>query len=183
MNRLATLSLLGLSIAGVAPMGCVATTGAGGAGLQTRAPEFTLTAASSGPTRGRFRLSDHLGQRPVVVLFWATWCAPCTQELAFYQTIYQRYSDQLAIVGVAEDESDSASAVGPTARQLGITFPVVTDTETQVVSMYNPRRDVPFSVWIDRSGAIVRTRQSFSLSERELIEQGIARLVANQPVQ
>jgi peroxiredoxin len=183
MNRLAITTLLGLSLASAVPMGCAATTGSGGAALQTRAPEFTLTAASSGPTRGRFRLGEYLGQRPVVVLFWATWCAPCTQELAFYQTIYQRYHDQLVIVGVAEDESDSAAQVGPTARQLGITFPVVTDTETQVVSMYNPRRDVPFSVWIDRSGSIVRTRQSFSLSEREIIEQGITRLIAGQPVQ
>ena len=68
------------------------------------------------------------------------------------------------------------------ARSLGLSFSVVTDLETQVVAMYNPRRAAPFSVWIDRTGTIVREREGFALSERAGIEAGIARLVAGQPV-
>lgn len=153
------------------------------AAVGTRAPEFSLPSAPGGPSRGRFRLADHVGHRPVVILFWATWCQPCQVELPVYQALQQRYgTDRLTVVAVAMDNPDSISEVGPTARSLGLTFPVVTDLETQVVSMYNPRRAAPFSVWIDRNGTIVREREGFAMSERGNIEQGIARLVAGVPV-
>lgn len=152
------------------------------AAVGTRASEFTLPAAPGGPTRGRFRLAEHLGQRPVVVLFWATWCQPCTVELQVYQQLYQRYQGRIAVVAIALDGSDSLSEVGPTARALGLSFPVVTDLDTQVTAAYNPRRGLPFSVWIDRTGNVVREREGFAISERGVVEQGIERLVAGQPV-
>lgn len=153
------------------------------AAVGTRAPEFALPSAPGGPTRGRFRLADHIGRRPVVVVFWATFCEPCTVELVYYQQLYQRYRGQLMVVGVATDGPDSIAQVGATARQLGITFPIVSDLETQVLQMYNPAVQVPFSAWINRNGVIVRERSSFSLSERAVIERQIARLVAGQSVQ
>ena len=151
------------------------------AAVGVHAPDFTLPAAPGGPSRGRFRLADHIGQRPVVILFWATWCQPCTQELPVYQQLYQRYgAARLTVVGISMDNPDNVAEVGPLARQLGLTFPVVTDLETSAVTMYNTRRAAPFSVWIDRTGTIVREREGFALSERPVIEEGIARLVAGQ---
>ena len=144
----------------------------------TRAPEFTLPAAPGGPVRGRFRLADHIGNRPVVILFWATWCQPCMQELPVYQALFQRYGGRLQVVGVSMDGPDTVAEAGATARRLGITFPIVTDLETQVVSVYNPRRAAPFSIWIDREGVIQREREGFSMSEQPQIEQAIRQLVS-----
>jgi peroxiredoxin len=176
MKRTAAVALLTLSLVlALVPLAIAA--------VGTRAPEFTLNSAPGGPSRGRFRLADHLGQRPIVLLFWATWCGPCQNELTFYQQFAQRYGAQLEVVGISMDNPDQLSEVGPMARSLGLTFPIVTDLETNVVTMYNPRRAAPFSVWIDRTGTIVREREGFALSERPAIEQGIARLVAGQRVQ
>ncbi|MBL8603738.1 MAG: TlpA family protein disulfide reductase [Myxococcales bacterium] len=147
----------------------------------TAAPEFTLPAAAGHTFRGRFRLGDHLRRRPVVVLFWATWCQPCLQELPVYQSLAQQYGNQLQIVAISMDGPDTVSEAGAAARRLGVTFPVVTDLETQVVSVYNPRRAAPFSVWIDRNGNIVRAREGFSMSEQPQIVSGIAELVGRRP--
>ena len=87
------------------------------------------------------------------------------------------------VVGISMDNPDSISEVGPTSRQLGLTFPVVTDLDTQVTATYNPRRAAPFSVWIDRSGTIIREREGFAMSERGVIEQGLTRIVNGQPLQ
>ncbi len=147
----------------------------------TAAQEFTLPAASGAAFHGRFRLADHLGRRPVVILFWATWCQPCLQELPVYQALFQRYGGRLMVVGVSMDGPDSVSEAGSTSRRLGITFPIVTDLETQVVSVYNTRRAAPFSVWIDRTGTIVREREGFSMSEVGNINNGVAELVGARP--
>ncbi len=147
----------------------------------TAAQEFTLPAAAGANFRGRFRLADHLGRRPIVVLFWATWCQPCLQELPVYQALFQRYGGRLMVVGISMDGPDSVSEAGSTTRRMNITFPIVTDLETQVVSVYNTRRAAPFSVWIDRTGTIVREREGFSMSEVQNINAGIAELVGARP--
>ncbi len=175
MRRTVTVAVLAIAV-------CVALAPLALAAVGTRANEFTLPAAPGGPSRGRFRLAEHIGQRPVAVLFWATWCQPCTVELAFYQQMYQRFAGRLMVVGISMDNPDSISEVGPTARQLGLNFPIVTDLDTQVTSSYNPRRAAPFSVWIDRNGTIVREREGFAISERGVIEAGLTRLVAGQPL-
>ena len=42
-------------------------------------------------------------------------------------------------------------------HQKKMTFPVLLDEETSVVARYNPKKEMPFSVLVDRSGAIVKT--------------------------
>jgi peroxiredoxin len=141
------------------------------------APRFTLPAVPGGPTRGRVRMTDHIGEKPIVLLFWATWCQPCRQELPLYQRLYERFEDDLVVVGISMDGSNTLPQAGPMARRLGLTFPIVSDLDSSVTTRVNPRRAAPYSVWIDRRGRIVREREGFSMSEREEIVRGIARLV------
>ena len=148
------------------------------ASVGSEATDFSLPAAPGHTFRGRFRMADHLRRRPVVMLFWATWCQPCLQELPIYQALSQRYGNQITVVGVSMDGPDTVAEAGATARRMGITFPIVTDLETQVVTVYNPRRAAPFSVWINRQGIITREREGFSMAEVPQIQSGIAELVA-----
>jgi cytochrome c biogenesis protein CcmG/thiol:disulfide interchange protein DsbE len=144
-----------------------------------RPPPFTLPAAVGGPTAQPFRMQDHLGQRPVVILFWATWCQPCVQELPFYQSLYERYREQgLRVVAISMDSQATIMRAGPAARRLGVTFDVVTDVDTRITTQLNPRRAAPFSIWIDRQGRITRESEGFSPAEQNALAQGIAELVA-----
>ena len=145
-----------------------------------RPPPFTLPAATGGPTNQPFRMQQHLGNNPVVILFWATWCQPCQQELPFYESLYQRYRSRgLKIVAISMDSQGTVMRAGPAARRLGVTFDVVTDVDTRVTTQLNPRRAAPFSLWIDRRGRIVREREGFSPAEQGAIGEGVARLVGN----
>lgn len=142
-------------------------------------PAFTLPAATGGPSSGSFRMGDHTGTHPVVILFWATWCVPCQQELPFYQTLYTQYESQgLHVVAISMDSSSTISRVGPAARRLGVTYDVVTDLDTRVTSQLNPRRAAPFSIWVGRDGRITWEREGFAPSEQSTIEAGIAALVS-----
>lgn len=144
-----------------------------------RPPAFTLPPATGGPTSQPFRMGEHLGRNPVVILFWATWCAPCKQELPFYQSLYERYRGQgLKIVAISMDSQATVMRAGPEARRLGVTYDVVTDLDTRITTQLNTRRAAPFSIWVDKNGRIVRESEGFSPAEQNALARGIAELMA-----
>jgi peroxiredoxin len=112
------------------------------------APNFTLQFADGRKTQ----LSDWQGQ-PVVLNFWATWCAPCREEMPEFVAAYDRYQDDgLVIVGVNAQES--ASQAAGFMGDFGMAFPVALDTRGDVQQLYNVR-GLPTTVFIDREGRIV----------------------------
>lgn len=141
-------------------------------------PAFTLPMATGGPTSGQFRMGPLIGHNPVVILFWATWCVPCQQELPFYETLYQRHREAgLRVVGISMDNATTITRVGPTARRLGITFDIVTDLDTRITTQLNPRRSAPLSIWVNREGRITWEREGYSPAEQATVSAGIEALV------
>lgn len=54
-------------------------------------------------------LADYIkkSDKPLVVNFWATWCAPCTHELPYFQSNIKKYSDKkVELVLVSLDFKD-----------------------------------------------------------------------------
>jgi len=94
---------------------------------------------------------------PVVLLnFWATWCAPCREELPTLEALHQELDDEgLTIIGVNVDPGD-AEPVVRFAEQKGLSFRVLHDPEQQVAGSYGVR-GYPTTVVIDRAGRIVLT--------------------------
>ncbi len=70
-------------------------------------------------------LADFAG-RVVLVNFWATWCAPCVEEMPSMQRLRDRLGrERIEIVGVNFQEN--AARIEPFLRRLGLAFPVVRD--------------------------------------------------------
>lgn len=163
--------LAGIAAVTVAPS-------AGEARVGERPPAFELPAVPGGRFQGRFDLGPHLGEHPVVILFWATWCQPCKQQLPLYEQLYQRYKEQgLQVVAISMDDASTISRAGPVASRLNLSFPVVSDLDSAVTARLNNRRAAPFTVWIDRRGRIVKEMEGFTLAERSDIVRGVAELV------
>ncbi|MGD8429861.1 MAG: TlpA disulfide reductase family protein, partial [Ectothiorhodospiraceae bacterium] len=59
--------------------------------------------------------------RVIVLNFWATWCAPCREEMPLLVDLQDKYGDQgLQIVGVALDRPDAVKAF---ADKMGLNYP------------------------------------------------------------
>lgn len=101
-----------------------------------------------------FRLQDQRG-RPVVLDFWATWCAPCRASMPHLDRLQERYTrDGLVVLGLSVDENPSAS-VKRFAERLGIKFRLAMADE-KLLDRYGPIRMLPTTFFINRRGEVVR---------------------------
>lgn len=96
-------------------------------------------------------LADLRGQ-PVIVNFWATWCAPCREEMPILDETARRYAGQLTILGV--DQGESATTIQSFLDEIGgISFPILLDEDMSLSREYNVR-GLPTTFFIDAQGVI-----------------------------
>ena len=96
-------------------------------------------------------LSDFAGQ-PVVVNFWATWCAPCRIEMPELQNAYNTYRDQDLVV-LAVNAQEGEPQVRAFFEEMGFTLPALLDGDGQVGRAYGTP-GLPSTFFIDRSGEV-----------------------------
>ena len=143
-----------------------------------RPAEFSLSAVRGAAWKGRFRLREHLGKRPIVIAFFATWCRPCEVELPILEKLRAQFPPEaLAMVAVSVDGPESTARIAPLVRRLGLTFPVVHDADSSVSAKLNPQRTVPFLITVDARGRIVGERAGFSAEHQRSLPAQIAALV------
>ncbi|MEM7031832.1 MAG: redoxin family protein [Chloroflexota bacterium] len=111
------------------------------------APEISLV-STTGQT---LNLSDFQG-KPVIVNFWATWCAPCRVETPELQDLHRERGDDVIIFSVNATAQDSGDIDG-FIEEFGMTFPVVLDPDATAFKTYNVL-GLPTTVFIDADGVI-----------------------------
>ena len=65
--------------------------------------------------------------KAVVVNFWATWCAPCKEELPSLQTLHEISGGNPVVMGI--NVREPASRVTRYMKSTGLDFPVVLDAQ------------------------------------------------------
>jgi peroxiredoxin len=112
-------------------------------------------------------LSDYLG-RPVIVNFWATWCAPCRIEMPVFQAAFDRDREEgLVILALDQDESEE-TARDYFYEEMGLTFIPLLDDGSVVATTYGSYSVLPSTYFVDPQGRVVEIhRGPVSLSKIE----------------
>jgi len=112
------------------------------------APDFTLSDLEG----GRFYLNAQKG-KVLLLNFWSVHCVPCLQEMPLLQKLQEDYSKKGAVViGICNDPGE-AGYIDSFLKGLGVTYPVLMDTENKVSSLYNIHA-LPATYIIDQQGII-----------------------------
>lgn len=113
------------------------------------APDFSLEEASDGRS---VSLSQMRG-RPVILIFWATWCPYCQKSLPIVQNAYSsRNGDGLVVLAV--DEQESSKKVLKAAQNMGLTFTLLLDPHSDVQDLYRVT-GYPTTFFVNRNGVII----------------------------
>jgi cytochrome c biogenesis protein CcmG, thiol:disulfide interchange protein DsbE len=139
----------------------------------TPAPDFSLPT-----TEGDTLELSTLRTRPVVLVFFASWCHPCEEELPVLERFARENAGRLAVVGVSyhDLESDSVAFV----RRLHVTFPALIDAPDGPVAQRYGVRGIPQTVFVDADG-VVRGRV-YGETSRRALQPAISDLLAGRTV-
>jgi len=95
----------------------------------------------------------------LVINFWATWCAPCREEIPVFVRMQEAHGAQgLQFVSIAIDQPDK---VRDFAAELGMNFPVLIGALDAIElsrTLGNKAGVLPFTVVLGRDGQLVHTK-------------------------
>ena len=98
-------------------------------------------------------LADFRGQ-PIIVNFWATWCAPCRIEMPELQEAYEKYKDDgLVILALDQDEPVDV-ARSYFYDEMDLTFTPLQDEGSAIATTYGSFGVLPSTFFIDSDGVV-----------------------------
>jgi thiol-disulfide isomerase/thioredoxin len=116
-------------------------------------PDVTLADLDGKPTK-----LASFGGRPLMINFWATWCAPCRREIPLLNKIrVQRHPQNAEIVGVAVDFKEDVLKF---LKKTPLSYPLLIGEEDGLAaaSAFGMGMAFPFSVFVDSKNRILTVK-------------------------
>lgn len=114
-------------------------------------PDLTLTTMDG----SSINLAAQEG-RVLLINFWATWCAPCREEIPDLMELHANLQPKgLTVIGVALDRG-GAKVVKPYVDNHEINYPIVLDGDGNAESEMGPIYGLPTTLVVNPEGQIVK---------------------------
>lgn len=117
------------------------------------------------------------GEQLTIIDFWASWCKPCMKALPKLDKLYKDYQAKgVAFISINTDGPRSISKVMPLVRTLGVSYPVLSDINNDV--MQDMEIGVlPTLLLVDAENNIVYRHEGFSDGDELDIEHELTKFL------
>jgi len=122
-----------------------------------RAPDFTFETIDGEV----ITLSDYIGEKHVILDFFATWCRPCRDELPELRDFYERYSGDVEIIAISSEHVRSSGTIRDMNDDMELEFPVMHDFSATIGTLY-PTMSIPYLVYIDINGIVLDEQTGYN---------------------
>lgn len=125
-----------------------------------------------------YNYSQIKGEKVTIIDFWATWCQPCVRSIPKLIEIHNQYSNRgVQVIGINVDSPRNISKVRPFASSKGITYPVLLDSNSEVMSSMG-LSVLPSILIVDKNNKVVVSLAGFLPGEEEEIKKLLDELIS-----
>lgn len=143
--------------------------------LNQKTPEFSFKTKDD----KTISLSDYKG-KVILINFFATWCAPCMQEMPYLQSdIWNKLKDNPNFMVLSFGRDHSTEEVSKFIAAKKFTFPIYADKGKPIYNLFATKY-IPRNYLIDQNGTVVYASSGFSMEEFELLKSKINTLLNNK---
>ena len=136
------------------------------------APDFELDNVAG----GKMKSSDIKG-KVAVIDFWATWCAPCIQEIPNFNKIHEAHNGRGVQILAITTMSGALEDIKPKVAGLGMKYPVLVGDDN-VVEGFGGLIGFPTTYVVTQDWKIYKKYLGMTPNKREQIEKDIEKLLA-----
>ena len=132
------------------------------------APNFTVYTEDGTAVK----LSELYG-KPIILNFWASWCPPCKSEMPDFESMYQKYGEDIhfVMINLTDGQRETVESGAAYVEAQGFTFPVYFDSDLDAANNYQVY-SVPMTYFLDVEGyAIARASGAIDTAT---LERGIS---------
>lgn len=132
------------------------------------APNFTVYTEDGTAVK----LSELYG-KPIILNFWASWCPPCKSEMPDFESMYQKYGEDIhfVMINLTDGQRETVESGAAYVEAQGFTFPVYFDSDLDAANNYQVY-SVPMTYFLDVEGyAIARASGAIDAAT---LERGIS---------
>ena len=163
---MAALLLLALLLA------CSGDSGSGGD--REMAADFSIIVSQGQDVLGgeQVGMASVVGEKPVIMNFWAAECPPCRAELPEFQKFYGEYRDEVLVLGIdlGQFTNQGTPEQGrELLAELGVSFPAGHTEDADILPKYQVL-GLPTTIFINADGTI-HNKWTGALNEETLIEK------------
>lgn len=149
---------------------CVFFLGAQSIQAATMIPDFTLTEAKS----GQMVDSNTFNGKARLVIFFATWCPPCMEEVTVLKQLQHEYLDQdFTIVALSVDQR--VTDVQRFLDRRGVTYPVLM-ADRAVIKAFGGIPGVPVTFLVNKKGQVLRKYPGYV--PHKLLDREVQKMLA-----
>jgi cytochrome c biogenesis protein CcmG/thiol:disulfide interchange protein DsbE len=131
-------------------------------------PDFTLPDMNGNIVS----MSKSLGQGPIYISFWATYCKPCMEELKIIEKYYEKYKNRgFRVFAIDMEGPKTQSKVKSLMISMGFTFDILLDNNGDVFRRKFKGSSCPYSFLVNPDGKIVFSSLGFKPGDEVKIEK------------